>query len=218
MKYISYVAFCVGLMIGFFVSDKYIVNKPNIEEEETNNEGIIIDYFPPHFLLPSQNTGVNKKLVKDHIIQYIGHEREKYIDKVVDVAYKVSDYPILLISIMYVESHFNPNAHSSVGAFGLCQIYYDVWKDELKQFGIRNRKDLLDIEKNIRVGNYILTKLLKMYDYDVIKTLRHYSGNANRYPQKVLSVYGRMMFYASLKNSSNGNVCYTTITQTRKES
>ncbi len=56
---------------------------------------------------------------------------------------------------MQVESAFNPLAVSAAGAFGLMQVRYAVWKDEL---GI-DRSRIFDVEYNIDLG----LRILKQY-------------------------------------------------------
>lgn len=78
---------------------------------------------------------------------------------IVDVAYrKARRYgfsPNLVLSVMQVESAFNPLAVSAAGAYGLMQVRYAVWKDEL---GI-DRSRIFDVEYNIDLG----LRILKQY-------------------------------------------------------
>lgn len=79
--------------------------------------------------------------------------------RIVDVAYqKARRYgfsPNLVLSVIQVESAFNPAAVSAAGAFGLMQVRYSVWKDEL---GI-DRSRIFDIDYNIDLG----LRILKQY-------------------------------------------------------
>jgi soluble lytic murein transglycosylase-like protein len=73
---------------------------------------------------------------------------------------KAKDYkfsPYLIMALIQVESNFEPYAVSSVGAYGLMQINYSVWKDELNIDFSR----IFDKEYNIDLG----LKVLKHY-YD----------------------------------------------------
>ena len=82
--------------------------------------------------------------------------------RIIDVAYrKARRYgfsPNLVLSVMQVESAFNPLAVSSAGAYGLMQVRYAVWKDEL---GI-DKNRIFDIDYNIDLG----LRILKQY-YDI---------------------------------------------------
>ncbi len=66
-------------------------------------------------------------------------------------------HPNLVLSVIQVESAFNPLAVSAAGACGLMQVHYAVWKDELAI----DRSRLFDIEYNIDLG----LRILKQY-YD----------------------------------------------------
>ena len=66
---------------------------------------------------------------------------------------------------MQVESAFNPLALSTAGAYGLMQVHYAVWKDELQI----EKSRIFDIEYNIGLG----LKILKQY-YDLA------NGNMDR--------------------------------------
>lgn len=78
---------------------------------------------------------------------------------IVDVAFrKARRYgfnPNLVLSIIQVESAFNPLAVSPAGACGLMQVRYGVWKDEL---GI-DKSRLFDVDYNIDLG----LRILKQY-------------------------------------------------------
>ncbi|MCJ7524779.1 MAG: lytic transglycosylase domain-containing protein [Candidatus Aminicenantes bacterium] len=79
--------------------------------------------------------------------------------RIVDVAYQRSQaygfHPNLVLSVIQVESAFNPMAVSSAGAYGLMQVRYAVWKDELNI----DMKKIFDIDYNIELG----LKILKQY-------------------------------------------------------
>ena len=87
--------------------------------------------------------------------------RKKFPDfaRIVDVAYQRSQaygfHPNLVLSVIQVESAFNPTAVSSAGAYGLMQVRYEVWKDELNI----DMKRIFDIDYNIELG----LKILKQY-------------------------------------------------------
>lgn len=108
------------------------------------------------------------------------------IDKIYKETEKYSNHK-LLKSIIYVESNFNPLAKSKKNACGLMQIRPSIWHKELKKENIVScYKDYFIIEKNIKAGNYILTKLHKQYKGDIKKVLYHYSGKDKNYYKKVM--------------------------------
>ncbi len=121
----------------------------------------------------------------------------------VDAAYttaKETDIdPLLILSVMSVESRMNPFAESPMGAQGLMQVMTDVHKNKFDDHG--GTKAVQDPNANLRVG----AKLLK----DAIRTtgsveagLKQYvGGNAGRsdagYSVKVLGEYARLKAVAS---------------------
>lgn len=99
----------------------------------------------------------------------------------------------LIKAIIKVESSGNPKAISKEGAWGLMQVRHAVWEKELKKAGIiRHKQELFDPEKNIRAGKYILTKYYGQTGC-LVKTLKKYSGNDNRYFEKVMNVYKKQI-------------------------
>lgn len=61
--------------------------------------------------------------------------------------------PYLIMALIQVESGFNAYAVSSHGAFGLMQVNYAVWKDELHIDGNR----IFDVDYNVELGLKILS-------------------------------------------------------------
>jgi len=76
--------------------------------------------------------------------------------RIIEAVYKKSRRygfnPNLVLSVIQVESAFNPLAVSSAGAYGLMQVLYTVWKDELRI----DKSRIFDIEYNIDLGLQIL--------------------------------------------------------------
>ncbi len=64
--------------------------------------------------------------------------------------------PLLIVSVMAVESRFNPVAQSDGGAMGLMQV---IPRFHAEKFDVANRGSVLDPHTNIQVG----VKILKEY-------------------------------------------------------
>lgn len=94
------------------------------------------------------------------------------------------DRPQLVLAVIDVESAFDPFAVSSAGAVGLMQVM-PFWPREL---GL-TRRDLLDVELNIRMGTSILAYYLDLERGDYRRALGRYNGSLGRrdYPDLVLT-------------------------------
>lgn len=119
--------------------------------------------------------------------------RKKYplFSKIVDVVYSKSrEYgfnPNLILSLIQIESNFRPRVVSSKGAYGLMQVNYSVWKDELDIDNLR----IFDIEYNIDLGMQILKRYYDEAGGDLLQTLHLYNNgylnNNQKYKHKVVS-------------------------------
>ncbi len=99
--------------------------------------------------------------------------------------------PELVISVIHVESAFNPYAVSYVGAQGLMQVM-PFWKKELG----RGDDNLINASTNLRYGCTILKHYLKREKGDWIRALARYNGSLGRtkYPEKVMNFWQKYWF------------------------
>ncbi len=99
--------------------------------------------------------------------------------------------PELVISVIHVESAFNPYAVSYVGAQGLMQVM-PFWKNELG----RKEDNLINVATNLRYGCTILKHYLKREKGDWIRALARYNGSLGRtkYPEKVMNFWQKYWF------------------------
>lgn len=96
----------------------------------------------------------------------------------------------LVNAIIQVESSGNPKAISNKGAYGLMQIRWSIWKDELKKAGIvKEKRDLFNPRINIEAGKYILAHYMDKHDNNLKAALNSYSGGAKRYYEKVMEAH-----------------------------
>ena len=93
------------------------------------------------------------------------------------------DRPQLVLAVIDVESAFDPFAVSSAGAVGLMQVM-PFWPGQL---GL-SKRDLLDVELNVRMGTSILAYYLERERGDYRRALGRYNGSLGRrsYPDLVL--------------------------------
>ncbi len=120
-----------------------------------------------------------KKFERIDLLEYKNATFQKKFPEfshIVDVAFnKARLYgfnPNLVLSVMQVESAFNPLAVSSAGAYGLMQVRYAVWKDEL---GI-DRSRIFDVEYNIDLGLRILKQYQDIAGGNVRRALFMYNN------------------------------------------
>ena len=106
--------------------------------------------------------------------------------------------PYLIMAMIQVESNFEPFAVSTAGAYGLMQVNYSVWKDEL---GI-NFNRIFEKDYNIDLGVRILKHYYDETNGDLLKALFHYNNgykfNNTAYSAKVIST----LFYANKDKES----------------
>jgi len=108
----------------------------------------------------------------------------------VSIAYRAgkrhSVDPVLILSVMAIESRYNPVAESVVGAKGLMQIIPKYHLDKLLDHG--GEEALLDPEVNIHVGAQILREYYRRLG-DQEAALQRYAGAfeepTSRYAAKV---------------------------------
>jgi soluble lytic murein transglycosylase-like protein len=107
-------------------------------------------------------------------------KRDPHLSRITKSVYKKSTHygfqPELVLSMMKVESGYNPRAVSRRGAYGLMQVNFSVWKDEL---GI-DKKRIFDIDYNIDLGLQIL-KRYYLESKGNLKRALHLYNNGYKY-------------------------------------
>ncbi|MEH6449869.1 MAG: lytic transglycosylase domain-containing protein [Oleispira sp.] len=118
-------------------------------------------------------------------------KRLKLLRMVHQEATRADISPELVISVIHVESAFNPYAVSYVGAQGLMQVM-PFWKKELG----RGDDNLINSATNLRYGCTILKHYLKREKGDWIRALARYNGSLGRtkYPEKVMDFWQKYWF------------------------
>ncbi len=107
--------------------------------------------------------------------------------------YQNCQYPKLVLAIIRNESNFDQFAYrDDTKVYGLGQIRYHIWADQIRQFGINEPRDLYDAQKNILAINYIVVKYYNQ-TRNLNQTLTKYVGGThNDYVNKVLSDVGEL--------------------------
>lgn len=125
------------------------------------------------------------------------HVAETPVDALVHAAFETGHEigldPLLLLSVMAIESGFNPYAESGVGAQGLMQVMSKVHSDKFSYFGGTNAA--LEPLPNIRVGALVLKDCIARGG-SVAAGLRLYVGSTSPddggYGAKVLAERARL--------------------------
>lgn len=146
---------------------------------------------------------------KEALIQYISRKYLIAVDAAtmfVDTAYVVADEagvdPLLLLSVVATESHFNPYAGGqSGGATGLMQIIFSLHREKFAKFG-RAESMAFNPLANMRVGALILGDCVRRRG-SITQGLLCYCGASSLasdrgYTEKVLSERRRLALAGSI--------------------
>jgi soluble lytic murein transglycosylase-like protein len=110
-----------------------------------------------------------------------------------DTGHEVGLDPLLLLSVMAIESGFNPYAESGVGAQGLMQVMSKVHSDKFRYFG--GEAAALEPVANIKVGALVLKDCIARGG-SLPGGLRLYVGSSTQddggYGAKVMAERGRL--------------------------
>src|SRR5574344_312004 len=82
--------------------------------------------------------------------------------------------PIIILSIIKEESHFNPTVQSPVGALGLMQLMPGTGAEIAKAYGVQN--NLLDAKTNIRLGCLYYAKMRRSLNDKDMSAIMAYNG------------------------------------------
>ena len=87
--------------------------------------------------------------------------------------------PELILSVIKVESEFNPRAYSKAGAIGLMQIMpvTGIYVGRSLGLWVENESDMYDIEKNIQIGTVFLKECIERLGED--RGLGYYYAGRN---------------------------------------
>jgi soluble lytic murein transglycosylase-like protein len=110
--------------------------------------------------------------------------------------------PVLMLSIIGIESTFKLKALSPVGAVGLAQIMPQFHINKINMLKKENL-DIYSIQGNIRVGIQILKEYIDLANGNVQEALQRYNGSYSdknkSYSKKVFSKMKNLKSVASIK-------------------
>lgn len=123
------------------------------------------------------------------IMRHSSQISEATAKQITEEAFKVP-HPILMISLIEVESLFIQSAVSKAGAIGLGQIMFEVHKKALAEIGISKKRDLFNIDCNVKASAFILQGMIKRSSGDLTKALHLYLGGKDgQYVNRIFSNY-----------------------------
>jgi soluble lytic murein transglycosylase-like protein len=111
----------------------------------------------------------------------LGDRTHAYDDLIREAAKKYDLNPVLIRSVIRMESAFDLFAVSKAGAMGLMQLMPEV----AQEYGVT---DPFDARQNIMAGSWLLRDLLERHDGNLALTLASYNagpGNVAKYRNKV---------------------------------
>ena len=152
--------------VAFLISSLCFFSVRTYEARELSHlKGFVADFM--------EVNGIKKPSDKD--IGIIAKEARK-------AGAKYDIDPMLVLSIIVVESSFNKNARSPMGARGLMQLMPGTAQKLCTEIGIEyNEAVFTDIKTNVHVGAYYLSKLSSKYN----NNMKLYLAAYNRGPSQV---------------------------------
>jgi len=110
----------------------------------------------------------------------------KYVDTIMKYSKMYNVDPYLIYSIINVESGFNRNAESKKDARGLMQIreITGEWAKEHTDIEKLSESDYFNVDTNIKIGTWYLSKLKSMYGNNKFCMLAAYNagtGNVSKW-------------------------------------
>ncbi|MFZ6772175.1 transglycosylase SLT domain-containing protein [Undibacterium sp. SXout7W] len=207
------------------LTDKFRDLSPFAEQEEASQEEVAPPSLATLMQAPGQvstNNTANNAAPSDEEIKMLGNQRQQQwvthwlakryrvasdaTNMLVSAAYltakEIKLDPLLILSVMAIESGLNPFAESPVGAQGLMQVMSKVHHDKFQELG--GVKAALNPVANIKVGALILKDYVSRAG-SVEAGLKLYVGaaafdNDSGYGSRVMSEYKRLKDVSAGKN------------------
>lgn len=140
----------------------------------------------------------NKVLFVNRIADYYQQE-EQLVNMLVDISIQYNVNPLLMASLIQVESSWMSNAKSSMNAIGYCQIRKIANEDVAPYL---NR---YDPEENLYIGTMFIDKLLKRFN-NITNVLGYYNVGVNYennkkamlYAKKIIKEYNKLSAFVKI--------------------
>lgn len=104
----------------------------------------------------------------------------KYVDEITKYSEEYGVDPLLVMSVIKVESNFNTEARSHMNAIGLMQLIPKTSQWICEKMGIEYSEDMLsDPETNIKLGTYYLAYLINHFGDTDLAIIAYNGGMGN---------------------------------------
>jgi hypothetical protein len=181
------------------------LNPANIRAEEPVS-GMPAEQFAS---INTFNRGVFRAFIQMHNRKIYDRLQEEIIDACIVNANKYHLSPILVLSLIQVESEFNINATSSKGAIGLTQVNPTDWLEVLiKKNIVTSLSDCYDPRKNVEAGCFILRYYLDETQNFELALDRYLGTRSNMYRDDIYRMVNRILM---LGITSEINASYRSI-------
>lgn len=197
MKQSTVYKIIIGLLIlalagwGLYLFKMYPVINGNIKEE--SNRQVEESSSVPDSL---EVVRIDTVVLKDWVLKQSGGKLpdrilSEYIRGVMD-----TKYPLLLLAIAKVESHFDFLEVSRAKAVGPYQIRPKAWGKVLKERGIiDNNRDLFDPVKSSKACEFIIDSLYKVTPNLKLVLIQYLVGSLNHYKKHKTKLQGKAKLY-----------------------
>jgi hypothetical protein len=130
---------------------------------------------------------------KDNIMRMRSPVFTRIVETVFSKSREFRFNPYLVMALIQVESGFDPYAVSKSGSYGLMQINYPVWKNELNI----DLQKIYKVEYNIDLGLKILSRYYRETEGDMVSALFLYNNGYKYVNDGFNDRINRTAFYAA---------------------
>lgn len=178
-------AFLVAVVLAFLLVFMFVVNVKQVQK--INDMTRVDEPYRVVLVVNKPSKSVKREMAIEKTAEIIVRDgknvnpatAKKYAKWIYAAGEKHKVNPVLILSVMSVESNFNAKAQSPTGPIGLLQVAYTHHKEKTTRAG------LYDPKNNIDVGTQILAEYKGAND---ARTLNRYYGGGSA---AVSSAYAR---------------------------
>jgi len=183
--------FFVTFIIGIFILLSIIAYGIKIAQSKQEDQQQIIRQTENH-LVYNETINMLTKWVYDKNVKL----PKNLANEMITFIYKNCEFPKVVLGIMAEESSFDIFAYrDDTKVYGLGQIQYHIWKNELVKLDVHESRDLFDWKKNVLSTDYIISQYYKK-EKNLNNALSKYVGeihnNMAKYRQKVFENIGEI--------------------------